>query len=218
MIINKIFIINLKQRTDRKNQMIQEMKKQNITNYEFFDAVRPTLSDVNKWNPIFCSHVKKVVHPSKINNYKIGCLGCMKSHIEIMKIALNRNYENILILEDDTEFIDDFTNLFKYSNQINNDYDLLYLSGSHIKPITNLNNVNNIKKTNFTLTTGSYCIKKNIMNYILQNINGYNKEIDSFYVSQLQNKFKCYVVIPHITKQKDGYSDIQQNNVSYRLQ
>ena len=59
MNINKIFIISLKQRTDRKHQMIQEMKKQNITNYEFFDAVRPTLNDVNKWNPIFCSQVKK---------------------------------------------------------------------------------------------------------------------------------------------------------------
>ena len=77
-----------------------------------------------------------------------------------MKMALNRNYENILILEDDTEFIDNFSKLSEYSKQINNDYDLLYLSGSHIKSPTNLNNVDNIKKTNFYINNGVILCKK----------------------------------------------------------
>lgn len=40
MNINKIFIINLESRPDRKEQILDEMKKQNISenNYEFFKA------------------------------------------------------------------------------------------------------------------------------------------------------------------------------------
>ena len=65
MEIDKIFIINLKHRTDRKNQMIEEMQKQNIINYEFFDAIRPTIEEVNNWNTEFCYYVKPNVGLSR---------------------------------------------------------------------------------------------------------------------------------------------------------
>ena len=52
---------------------------------------------------------------------------------------------------------------------------------------------------------------------LVGNIQGYEKEIDVFYATVLQNKLKCYCTFPHITKQSDGYSDIQQNLVSYEL-
>ena len=45
--LDRIFIINLKHRTDRREHILSEMKKQNITNYEFFDAIRPTTKEVN---------------------------------------------------------------------------------------------------------------------------------------------------------------------------
>jgi len=215
MIIDKIFIINLAHRTDRKEHMINEMKKQNISNYEFFSAVKPTLNEVNEWNNNYCNHVKKDVHPLKFDNYRIGCLGCMKSHIEVIKLALIRNYKNILILEDDTVFINDFSKLYDYSQQIANNYDMLYLSGSHLGKKINIST--NIKKVIGTYTTGSYCISEKVMKYLIYNINGYYKEIDCFYSEEIQHLFNCYCVVPHITKQLDGYSDIQQTNISYKL-
>jgi GR25 family glycosyltransferase involved in LPS biosynthesis len=214
MKIDNIFIINLAHRNDRKEHMINEMKKQNISNYEFFDAVKPSLNEVNEWNSNYCNHVKKDVHPLKFDNYRIGCLGCMKSHIEVIKLSLERNYNNILILEDDTKFIDNFFKVFEYIEQINNDYDMLYLSGSHIG-LTEYKG-KNIRKISNTLTTGSYLITKNVMIYILNHINNYDKEIDSFYACDIQKKYNCYVVHPHITKQQEGYSDIQQCVVNYK--
>ena len=52
MNIDKIFIINLESRTDRKEEIINEMKKQNISEdkYEFFKAIRQTIYDVFEWN------------------------------------------------------------------------------------------------------------------------------------------------------------------------
>ncbi len=215
MEIDKIFIINLKHRTDRRREMIEEMKKQNITNYEFFDAIRPTIKEVNDWNPQFCYHVKKDIHPSRFNDYQIGCLGCLKSHLEVCRIALERNYKNILILEDDTEIIQDFNKIYEYSNQIENNYDMFYLSGSHLGIRQNVSS--NIIKIFGTHTTGSYLIKEEAMRYFVNNIVSYSKEVDVFYAQDLQKKFHCYCTQPHVAKQRDGYSDIQQANVSYKL-
>lgn len=207
MEIDKIFIINLDYRTDRKEHIINEMNKHNITNYEFYTAIKPKIEDVYKWNLNYCNN--------HIDNYKIGQFGCLTSHIEILKIALARNYNTILILEDDVLFKDDYNKIFEYSNQINNNYDILYLSGSHINPFTNI--TTNIKKCTQTYTTHSYLIKKNIINYILDNINNCITEVDVFYANHLQPKFNCYVTYPHITTQIPSFSDIQNKNVTYNL-
>ena len=51
--------------------------------------------------------------------------------MQVCKLALERNYKNILILEDDTQFVHSLETLYKYCAQINNEYDMLYLCGSH---------------------------------------------------------------------------------------
>ena len=216
MNIDKIFIINLEYRTDRKELMIKELKKHNISNYEFFKAVRPSIQDIKEWNNNYCLHVKKSFPDSnKFLNYIIGCLGCLKSHVEVCKLALERNYKNILILEDDTEFIHNLDILYKFSSQINDNYDMLYLCGSHNGPRERI--TENIVKIKGTNTTGSYLITQNAMKYLLENINSYSKEIDVFYAEEIQNKFNCFCTLPHISKQRDGYSDIQNSFVSYAL-
>jgi len=225
MEIDKIFIINLEHRDDRKKQIISELEKHNIKNYEFFKAIRPgegMLSagnrEVNEWNSRYCYHVRD---PRNFNSqekflaYQIGCLGCLKSHVGVCKLALERKYKNILILEDDTEFIQNFETLFQYSSQINNEYDMLYLCGSQLSGGEKISH--NIIKTKRTLTTGSYLITENAMKYLVNNINSYTKEIDVFYADEIQTKFKCFSTSPPIAKQRDGYSDIQQGMVSYSL-
>ena len=211
MHIDKVFIINLKQRTDRKEHMLNQLSQQNIINYEFFDAIKPTLEEVNKWNPKFCYNI----HTARPNNYKIGCLGCLKSHLNIMKLALSRNYKRILVLEDDTIFKQSFETIFAYSSQIHNEFDMLYLAGSHLGQYTQ--QTNNIIKVIGTHTTGSYLITAKAMKYIVENINSYPREIDVFYAYDIQNNFNCCCTIPHITRQMDGYSDIQTANVNYAL-
>ena len=216
MKIDKIFIINLEYRTDRKEQIINELQKHNIINYEFFKAIRPGIQDIIEWNNNYCNHVKNSFPRSdKFLNYQIGCLGCLKSHVEVCKLALERNYKNILILEDDTEFIHNLDTLSEFSSQINDNYDMLYLCGSHYGARERI--TENIVKTKKIHTTGSYLITENAMKYLFENIKSYSKEIDVFYAEEIQSRFNCYCTLPHISKQRDGYSDIQQGNVSYNL-
>ena len=87
MKIDKIFIINLEYRTDRKEQMINELEKHNIINYEFFKAVRPGIQDIIEWNNNYCSHVKNSFAKSdKFLYYQIGCLGCYKVMLKFVKL------------------------------------------------------------------------------------------------------------------------------------
>ena len=216
MNIDKIFVINLNYRTDRKKIIIEELKKYNIENYEFFDAIRPGFQDIIEWNNQFCSHVRTNFNdPQKLLFFIIGCLGFIKSHLEVCKLALERKYKNILILEDDTQFIHNLDKLQEFSSQINNDYDMLYLCGSHLGRREKVSE--NIIKVRGTHTTGSYLITEPVMKFLVENIQSYSKEIDVFYAEEIQTKFNCYCTLPHITKQRDGYSDIQQGNVSYNL-
>ena len=224
MNIDKIFVINLEHRGDRKKKIINELQRVGLTNYEIFKAIKPTEEMVNEWNPNFLNPIPEwfKITGGDEKKYKIGALGCMLSHFEIIKLCIERKYENVLILEDDTEFqigngirfnqvIDIMKNQLEKLN-----FGLFYLAGNHrgAELQKKSDNVNRVKGT---LTTGSYIINKSVMKFIVKNMVNYPREIDVFYSTIIQNQFPCYCVQPHITKQGDGYSDIVQKNVSYKL-
>lgn len=75
--ISKIFYINLEKRTDRRQEIESELNNFGL-DYERFNAF----------------HIPD-----------FGSLGCGLSHLEVLKIAKERNYENVLILEDDFKFL-----------------------------------------------------------------------------------------------------------------
>ena len=131
--MDKIFIVNLKHREDRKKKILTELQLNNIINYEFFNAIRPNIEEVNNWNNSYCSHFDN--SNKNLENYKIGSLGCLLSHYNIIKLSKKRNYKRVLILEDDAIFKNDYLNNFRNAikqcvrNNIN--YDILQLSGNY---------------------------------------------------------------------------------------
>lgn len=99
--IDKILYINLEKRTDRKDEIETELKT-HLTEDDYSN---------------------KVERFDAILNLDSGSLGCVRSHIETLKLARSRNYKYIIIFEDDFEFIiekDEFYNnineLFKMVN------------------------------------------------------------------------------------------------------
>jgi len=101
-------LINLEDRVDRYNQAVTELEKVGITDVYHFPAVK---------------------HP-------IGISGCTRSHYEIIKIAKESRYKNVLIFEDDVYFTDNKeiiqSNIIKCFDQIKANSiqpDFLYLGG-----------------------------------------------------------------------------------------
>jgi GR25 family glycosyltransferase involved in LPS biosynthesis len=76
--IARIFYINLDKRQDRKEEIESELK-----NHDLFH-----LSE----------RIEAIETPGQ------GILGCTMSHLNAIKLAKERSYENILILEDDFQF------------------------------------------------------------------------------------------------------------------
>ena len=101
--IDKIMYINLDRRTDRKEHIEKELNNFNL-NYERYSAV---------------------------DMPEFGSLGCCYSHLNVLNIARNNNYKNILIFEDDFIFL---VNKESFENNLNNffnlnlDFDVLMLS------------------------------------------------------------------------------------------
>lgn len=110
-VFEKIFVINLKESTDRKKHIINEFKKMNITNYEFFEAIHyedPKVQElydsgkVLKFPPCFrclkkrCSCENNFLTKFQIANWL--------SFIHLFKYILKNNYNFVCICEDDICF------------------------------------------------------------------------------------------------------------------
>lgn len=211
-LFNNIFIINLKERTDRKKYITEHIGKYNINKYDFIDAIKPTEEDLIKWNTNFCNFNKNL-------SYKIGSLGCLLSHLEIYKRCVDNNIKNTLIFEDDIAIKPGFNKdiINKEINKYINDekFGIFYLGCTHTKKPTHIEN--NIYRCVFSHTTHAYIISLNCMKYILNNIKNYDREIDMFLADIVQKKFNCYCYYPSVIKQVNGYSDIQNKIVRYHM-
>ncbi len=104
----KIYIINLKKDSDRKNHIINQLEKQNIFDYEIIEAVDGNILTKEELN-------SKVFKDKKGLNYwntkmSPSQIGCALSHIKIYKKLLKSENNYCLILEDDAIFNQNLTN------------------------------------------------------------------------------------------------------------
>ena len=96
----KFYIINLLRSAHRRNSVINEMKKHNITNYTFvdgFDAINYELQNLQKL--IDKKNVKRELPK--------GMIGCSVSHVKALRKFLSDDDAEVgVILEDDFEIKD----------------------------------------------------------------------------------------------------------------
>lgn len=195
---DKIVYINLKRREDRNIECIDELKKYNII-AERFEA-----TDGNS-----------ITKPNWKHNQ--GSLGCVNSHLEVIKYAKANNYKSILILEDDVVFSDDmeetFENIYK---QVPNDWDILYLSGNHnLHEGYALNMINeNVAKCYLTYTTHSFAVKECMYDTIIERLSNAINPVDVEY-THIQKICNSYTFYPGISSQRVGFSDIMNCDIDY---
>jgi len=124
MINFKVYIINLQKDKNRKKNILNELKKQNLKNYKFISAVNGNKLKKKEINSLI-SKEKNFINPINTNMSKSE-IGCSLSHIKIYKEIVKSDIDYALILEDDAFFLNKFTkNLkkfisinFKYKKQI----------------------------------------------------------------------------------------------------
>lgn len=145
-----------------------------------------------------------------------GQLGCLKSHINMIKDAKEKGYKRILILEDDVKLHTNFNDELKKVQQVmdeHKDWNIIYLGAQQ-------HSWNNVKidknKTYYnaqqTMSTCSYIINSNFYNTILDVCNNLRKPIDVYLADLQENKKnKIFVMYPNIMVADLETSSIQKN-------
>jgi glycosyl transferase family 25 len=164
-------------------------------------------------------HMKKIVSifpPDKVIRFSAiewnpGSVGCTKSHIEVMKMAIDNKWKNVLILEDDVvwnRFESGYILLEKLASQ---EYDVIHLGPS----IPNYD-VNTLRLfsgfcTSSYLVNGHY-IPKLLSNFqegldlLIETKN--NKYLCDIYWASLMKTDKWYLCNPCLMYQYEFYSDV----------
>ncbi len=200
--IDKVFIINLDTDTDRWNHCVNELKKHNITDYERFPAIKPEFSKINKKlykDFHYCKEIRKAIIrkkkklPQEKKKYICGAIGCKLSHIEILKISLERKYKQILILEDDFIFVDNFKNKLDYiiDNIKHIDWKYLQLFRHNLHRTKNINM--SVSRDLSCYSTLAQIIKYDIYQDYIDILENTYREIDVAN-RELKKKYICLTV------------------------
>jgi GR25 family glycosyltransferase involved in LPS biosynthesis len=191
------FCINLDSRKDRWVEVQKQFKKNNLV-VERISAIEGA-----KLNLDFPPEIKE------------GAVGCSLSQLFVMKMANQLKLKNYLVLEDDVEFVENFCEKFdQIKDQIPDDWDMLYLGGQHFHGM-NLRQVSeHIYKCEYTLCAHSVIFNHTVYDRFIEKLIDITKPCDVHY-AESHKDINAYVIIPHLTWQRNSYSDIERTNVDY---
>ena len=190
-----VFYINLDERTDRRIQMEQELHKMRIK-AERFSAIK----------------------------HEFGIVGCGQSHLAVLKLARDRGLKNVLVFEDDFEFLVSPEEFWKQINTFfaaDIDYDIL-LPSYNMSSSRDYNDF--LYKVLESQTTSSYLINAKYYDTLIYlwersvGLQALTHEWDLALDIQwkiLQPRDNWYAFKVRLGKQRGSYSDIQQQFVEY---
>lgn len=212
MIIDKIYLINLKKRQDRLIKVDTLLKSLGgiFSNYKRIEAVYG--------NDLSEDEIKKLLSIKTQYNYNnpllyediktLGSIGCYLSHINIWKDVIKNNYNNVIILEDDIKTNMKLNKIMKYIKNIPKDYDIAYLDyycdGCDNNIIANSYWYEN--KIDKIYLTSAYIINNNAIKKLLEKAFPIETQIDNYinYYTILTNNFKRYISKEYIFDQGIG--------------
>lgn len=197
---DNIFIINLKRRLDRKINIENKLKEQNITNYEFIEAIDGIEDEIHK----------RFTDLQKNKNIPIvssGHFACLLSHIKAIKLAKSRNYSNIMVLEDDVYFCKDF--ISKLSNLIIPKYDMIYLGGIISKKKLFFNDW--VRYSNIMGAYG-YILNSSIFDIVINELEKLTEYVDVFYMKNIQTNYSTILLFDYIK------TDLTSSDTSHKTQ
>lgn len=199
--------INLESRNDRRAHVEAQLAA--LKNAE---GGMPNLA-AERFNAI-----KNVVH---------GAIGCSMSHMRCIQIAKERDWDHVLVCEDDVQFTNVplfLTQLSKFMATVR-DWDVVLLAGNNTPPYKVINDA--CIQTHHCQTTTGYIVKAHYYDTLIANYRaGINQlmrhpaktldyAIDRYWF-ELQRRDRWFLITPLSVVQREDYSDIEQRVTNYR--
>jgi glycosyl transferase family 25 len=198
--IGGVFYINLDSRTDRRAEIEEELRRMGISG-ERFSAIK----------------------------HDIGIVGCGMSHLAVLKEARSRGYKNVLIFEDDFQFIVSKEEFWTMINRFFIDaiqgsmFDVLML-GYNILSSQVIDDL--LMKVISAQTTSAYIINERIYDalinvwetalpLLLSTGDRWMYSTDATW-KQLQPDNNWYAFVKRVGVQRPGFSNIENIYVDYK--
>jgi GR25 family glycosyltransferase involved in LPS biosynthesis len=146
-------------------------------------------------------------------------LGCMFAHIECLKYGLESD-SNVFIFEDDIKFVGNNIkqNINMACAELDElDWDMFYLCANILKPCYQV--TDHLAKLTHAQNTAGYGVNKKFIKKLLEYLPLDFKIgqiwIDVIYADTVVPNNNCYVSIPMMGVQREGWSDIMNANMRY---
>ncbi len=196
-VFDRIYLINLEKRKDRLDKWLNENDFiiSGLTNFEIVKAIDG-----------------KELPENEFWLANMGALGCLESHLNILKDVMEKGYQKVLIFEDDFKFDDNFEEIFKKGwDSLPSDWDMLYLYAGDYTPPLAYNE--HLMKLSASLSTVAYAITAPSIPTFIHILERRNA-VDVVYAHLhfLINAFKFKNNICH---HYDGFSDVINNYSKY---
>lgn len=189
--IEKVIYINLEHRSDRRQQVEEELK-------------------------IFGDRVERFNAVQKSPGY----IGCSFSHIGALQYAKRNAWKNVLIVEDDFLWTKTATGLSVFESLTKKPYDVILLGGTFITSDPNTYKLHS-GQTALAYLVAEHYYDTLIANFKeglsgLLRLNDYKTyALDQFW-KRLQPHDNWFIVRPNLCMQRPSFSDIEQTFADYR--
>jgi GR25 family glycosyltransferase involved in LPS biosynthesis len=209
---DKVICINLAKRTDRWSEMTDQFNKHNI---------KATRFNAVNGNPMGWKYNSYAGRESSFE----GAMGCLASHLEVYSLAKQNGWKNVLIIEDDCDFIENLNEIFEESiDTLPKDWDLLYFGGVHEtrggKFVPEKFNKFFVRAKRI-ITTTCYAVNSTAYDFVLDTILKdkpyFDNPIDAYLGAYIQPHLNTYAYHPPIAWQRASHSDIQNAHRDYSI-
>jgi glycosyl transferase family 25 len=182
--------INLDRRPERWQRMQARFAKVDLGSVERFPAVDGAKLQVPAHWP-----------------ESAGAYGCLQSHLAVVRQARAQGRENVLIIEDDVLFAEDFHEEFERRVPgLPADWDMLFFGCLHHDPPAPA--APGIGRLRASFSTLMYAVRRTVYDAFI-----FVNEREECAVDRsnwkLQERFNCYCFMPHLAWVDDSYSDAQ---------
>jgi len=202
--VDQTYIINLDKRPDRWKHI-----EQNVI------PLIPHPKKVQRFSAVDHTHYKKTEERAA---------GCSLSHLNVWNDAISNDYKNILILEDDFDWIaskEKIQHSFEHIDTI--DYDVIQIAYSTKAPIIKTQQ-NSLYRCNFSLTTSGYFINVDFSKTMIKsiedsvfNLMNTNTTIHENAIDVIMTKFQKnnkWFLYERLGTQKRDVSDITRSSTT----
>jgi GR25 family glycosyltransferase involved in LPS biosynthesis len=193
-----IYVINLEERLDRRDHIIDQLKKIECVDYILFNAVNGN----------------KVYNSTGLKN---GMFGLISTYLKIYDEWKNNKTGTITIIEDDCVFIDNFNyEIEDYIKSVPPDWDMIYFGANHNKQMgvtTQLINTN-CMKLSYSFSAHCVILKDHVFEHLISEIKNFTIENDVV-LANIQKIYNAYCSTKLLATQIPNFSNIEEKFVNY---